>query len=486
MKPRLKWLDDDLVARILAEARTVLWEVGVTVEDANAVALLADAGASVETRTSHVKLPPDLVQRAMTAAPETFDLFDVRGKRTHAFGSGRTHFAPASAALTMLDSTSQQVRKPTTVDYVAYTKVVAGLERIDAQSTAMIPSDVHQDISDSYRLFLALLYCEKPVVTGVFWAESFEVMHALQVAVRGSQQALEEKPLSLFTCCPSSPLRWNDVSAQNLLDCARALVPVEIVPVPMTGFTAPVSLVGTLVQHCAEVLSGITLGQLARHGCPMLFGGCPAIFDVREETTPMGAVETMMLAAAGAELGQAIGVPTQGFVALSDAKVLDAQAGLETSMGATLAGLSGLDQVAGPGMLDFIGCFSLDKLVLDHEICKMVDRMTAGIEPRDDFPAVPLLRELIAEKHLLIADHTRKHLRSEITFPGQVIDRTGRERWVEDGAATLAERTRREIARLTENHAPSRLPRETAADLERLMLAEARRVGMDRLPERPT
>ena len=66
-------------------------------------------------------------------------------------------------------------------------------------------------------------------------------------------------------------------------------------------------------------------------------------------------------------------------------------------------------------MLDFESCQSLEKLVVDHEICLMADRLRAGIEPREDFPSRPLFEELLAEKHLLIADHTRRHLRSELT-----------------------------------------------------------------------
>jgi len=80
-------------------------------------------------------------------------------------------------------------------------------------------------------------------------------------------------------------------------------------------------------------------------------------------------------------------------------------------------------------MLDFESCLSLEKLVLDNEICRMTERLVAGIEPRDDFPAAPLLSELMREHHLLIADHTLRHLRSEISFPGPVIDRANRSRW---------------------------------------------------------
>ena len=91
-------------------------------------------------------------------------------------------------------------------------------------------------------------------------------------------------------------------------------------------------------------------------------------------------------------------------------------------MGATLAALAGINNISGPGMLDFENCISLEKLVVDNEIALMTTRMLQGIEPKDDFPALDLFKELLQEQHLLIADHTMKHLQNEIHFPGPVID----------------------------------------------------------------
>ena len=122
---------------------------------------------------------------------------------------------------------------------------------------------------------------------------------------------------------------------------------------PLAGFMAPVTLVGRLIQQTAETLSGVVISQLTNPGHPILYGGSPAIFDVRHETTPMGAIETVMLNCANSEIGKSLGMPTQGYVAMSDAKQLDAQAGLETATGALLAGVSGINSISGPGMLDF-------------------------------------------------------------------------------------------------------------------------------------
>ncbi len=200
-----------------------------------------------------------------------------------------------------------------------------------------------------------------------------------------------------------------------------------------------------------------------------MYGGSPAVFDVRYETTPMGAIETMMIDCAYNEIGKYLNLPTQAYISLSDAKLLDAQAGLESGIGAILAALSGINSISGPGMLDFESCISLEKLVLDNEICGMALRLVKGIEPKEDFPSLGIFKQLLKEKHLLISDHTLRYLKTEHFIPGQVIDRKNRERWEKDGALTLRSRAHFEVEKLIENYQPSRLSKEIKSECYNLL-----------------
>ena len=484
MRPTLRFLDDELISRIVDEARDLLKNLGVTIHNHEVLSLLGDHGATVDPGAHHVKLTDGIMDKALATSPRSFKLYDVLGNETHDFSDDNVHFTPGSAAITILDSDSGEARKPTTSDYVKYTKLMGAMDNIAAQSTAFIPRDVHEGVSDSYRLFLSLLFCEKPVVTGAFTIEAFEIMKDLRLIVRGSETELKEKPLAVFSCCPTSPIKWSDVTSQNVLDCARYSIPVEFIAMPLSGFMAPVTLVGTLIQHTAETLSGVVISQMANPGTPMLYGGSPAVFDIRYETAPMGAVETMMIDCAYSEIGKWLGLPTQAYISTSDAKQLDAQAGLESGIGATVAALSGINNVSGPGMLDLEATQSLEKLVVDNEICGMTFRMLRGIEPREDFPSLALFQELLRDKHLIIADHTRRHLREQITFPGPVISRANRARWLDEGSSTLWDRASGEVKRLIAQAEPSRLDDGLKALLVERMEAEAVRYGMDALPSR--
>jgi trimethylamine--corrinoid protein Co-methyltransferase len=484
MRPTVKFLTRELIEKIIGEAKTLLAELGVEIHNPPVLKLFADHGCRSDPEKHRAFIPETVVDRALKTAPKAFKLYDVNGLPTHDLQGDNVHFTPGSAALNILDYETGRIRRPVTADYVRYAKLVSGLGHIAAQSTAFIPADVPEKISDSYRLFLSLLYCEKPVVTGAFTAEAFEIMKNLQLCVRGTTENLKSQPLAVFSCCPTSPLKWSDVTSQNVVDCALFHIPVEFIAMPLAGFMAPVTLVGTLIQHTAETLSGIVMSQLSQPGAPILYGGSPAIFDVRYETTPMGAVETQMIDCAYNEIGKYLGLPTQAYISLSDSKHFDFQAGSETAMGATLAALSGINSVSGPGMLDFESCQSLEKLVADNEICGMALRLTRGCEPKDDFPSLPRFRELLAEGHLLISPHTRKHLKAEHYFPGPVMDRANRSRWQEEGGRTNYQRAHEEVEKIVGRYKPSNVPSAAKEEMVKLMSTEAKINGLDRLPNR--
>lgn len=484
MRPQLRFLQKELIERIVAEAREILRTLGMEIHNRQALELLSDHGARVDIGSYHAWFTDEIIDRALSTALSGFRLYDVKGEETHDLSGENVYFTPGSAAINILDHETGTMRKPVTDDYIRYARLMCAMDNIASQSTALIPTDVPDEVTDSYRLFLSLLYCPKPVVTGAFTIESFDLMRDLQVAVRGSEEHLKEKPLTIFSVCPTAPLKWSDVTSQNLLDCAEYSIPVEYISMPLTGFMSPVTIVGTLVQHTAETLSGVVLTQLKNPGAPALWGGSPAAFDVRYETTPMGAIETQMIDCACSEIGKYLGLPTQAYSALSDAKLLDAQAGLETSMGSTLSVLAGINNVSGPGMLDFESCQSLEKLVLDNEICGFTLRLARGIEPRGDFPALPIFEELLRDGHLLISDHTLAHLREEHYFPSPAIDRANRSRWQEEGSLTLGERAHREVEQKIADWVPSGLGEMEEKELVRLMEEAARKYGLERLPDR--
>ncbi|HEC34499.1 MAG TPA: hypothetical protein ENI37_07270, partial [Chloroflexi bacterium] len=287
------------------------------------------------------RIPPDLARRAVETAPSSFHLYDADGQPVVHYGDDDVHFDPGSAAIEILDHGAKRSRSPVTADFVRFVKLADGLNALDAVATALICADVQQEIADLYWLYLVLLYTRKPVVTGAFAVETWGTMKDLLVAVAGSEEALAERPTAIFDVCPSPPLLWSEITCENLMDCAQHRVPAELVSMPLAGATGPATLLGSVVQHTAENLSGVTIHQLVEPSAPIVWGGSPAAFDMRTGTPPIGAIETMMIDCAYAEVGKYLGLPTHAYLGMSDAKIVDAQCGFESGIGAILGALAG-------------------------------------------------------------------------------------------------------------------------------------------------
>jgi trimethylamine--corrinoid protein Co-methyltransferase len=255
-----------------------------------------------------------------------------------------------------------------------------------------------------------------------------------------------------------------------------------MVSMPLAGAAAPVTLLGAAVQHAAECLSGIVIHQLAQPGAPIVWGGAPAIFDMRHGTTPMGAMETAMLDAAYAQVGRSLGLPTHTYLGASDAKIVDAQAGLESGMTALVGALAGIDMISGAGMLDFLACQSAEKLVVDAEAIAMVQRLRQGIEVHTDTLALEMFAGIGFKADFLRQKVTRRLFRAEQHLPSPVIDRSSRRTWQEEGARATYARAHSRVQELVAAYERPAPPSEQEEALRAMMAGLAAEAGMDELP----
>lgn len=434
MRPTMRVLETPLIERVVDEAIDLLERTGVLIEDPHARGRLETIGLFADPQSHRVHFPRGTVERALSTTPANITLHDREGRPAALVGGDRVNFVPASSALRILDRTTQKVRDPNSADFVEYVKLGNGLKNISYLSTAFIPKDIPQDVADVWRLYMVMAHSKRPIVSGAFTAWGVPRMGEVMSMFRHGKDDLIAKPMSIFTVCPNTPLRWGEDPVCNLMDCAEWGIPIEIVPVLLLGMISPVSTVGALVLHTAEVLSGLTIAQLQRPGTPVLFGGAPASFHMQLMSNPMTAVEALQLYCAYAEVAKFLKLPCQAYMALSDSKFNDPQAGMETGVGAFLAGLAGINSVSGPGMLDYVNCFSLEKLVFDDEVVAHAQRFIRPIDVRDDLPAAALIDELVRDKHLLMSEHTLAHWPEELYLPGPMIDRTNWDQWEVQGS----------------------------------------------------
>jgi len=483
MRPNLRVLEPSLPPRIVDEALTVLERTGVLIEDEHALARLATVGLAPDAASGRVLFPRAVVEQALASVPSSIVLHDRDGEPYATLEGDRVHFVPASSALRVLDRKTQQQREPTSADFVEYVKLADGLRNIDYLSTAFIPKDIPQDIADAWRLYLVLAHSKRPVVSGAFTAWGVPRMAELMTMFRSGKDELVKKPMAIFTCCPNTPLRWGEDPIANIMDCAESGIPIEVVPVLLLGMISPTTTIGALVLHTAEVLSGLTIAQTVRPGTPVIFGGAPASFHMQLMTNPMTAVEALQVYCGYAEVAKHLKLPSQAYMALSDAKFNDPQAGMETGVGAFLAASAGINSVSGPGMLDYVNCFSFEKLVFDDEVVAHAKRFVRPVEVKDDLPAAELLAELVRDKHLLTSEHTLARWPEELYLPGPMVDRTNWDQWSEQGSRDWRARANQVIDETLAGYELAPLPEAQHAEIREMFRKTCRAEEEFTLPE---
>ncbi|UCE10253.1 MAG: trimethylamine methyltransferase family protein [Candidatus Thorarchaeota archaeon] len=473
---RIKFLTQENIDEIHEASIEVLGNTGILIKNRAVCELLKNAGCELES--SVVRIPSDIIDRCLKSVPRKFYLHNRAGSKKLAVGGDDVHYNPGSSALNIIDRETGILRPAKTKDLTELVHLVDSLEFIRLQSTAVVANDAPVSISDLYRLYIILKNSPKPIVTGAFNQEGLLDMIRLLEAAVGGPKELASNPRAIFDCCPSSPLMWSEETSQNLVDCAKHGVPAAIVPAPQIGANSPVTLSGTLIQSNAEILSGVVISQTVSAGAPIVYGGAISAFDMKYALTRTAGLEAQMAACGAAEIGKHYGIPTHAYLGVSDAKAVDAQAGLESGLGIVLAALARINIVSGPGMLAFENGQSLEKLVVDNDLCGAAYRLIEGIEMDNGAIVSALIDSVGPAGHFLSQKHTREHFRKEHFMPSDVIDRQTPESWQKSGSRDAYTRAHEIVEKILKEHQPTPLPEAADASLDEVLKSIAKRHGL--------
>ncbi len=483
-RPTLEPLATEDVRRIVEAAYDLLENFGVMVDNQEALQVLAGRGARVDLDEKVAFIPPAMVDKALESAPSAFTIHGQPDQEPAVLEGDNVHFCAGSVALNILDSKTQKIRKPKLADLVRITSLIETLENVHFVTGCIMPDDIPAPLQDAYRYYLLMLNTSKPLFSGAFTIDGLRIQIEILRILQGGDQELRAKPRAVIAANPTAPLLWGEVVAQNLVDAARAGVPVMLIPMPLPGGNAPVTLAGTLTEHTAESLSGIVLAQLVNPGTPVLYGGGAIVLEMRYGTSCIGAIESHMLGSGYNQIGKALGFPTASNIGQSDSKIVDSQSGLESGIGITLAALSGINMSRGPGMMAFANCQSYEKLVIDNNICGMAVRLVWGIDCSDEAIGLDIIKAAgRGAKGHLSSRHTRQWFRKELFFPTDVINR----RALRAGhkSSTAWERAQTEVQARLSKYEPHRLPEEKAKEIKEIFQTYAKSKGVDKLPEVP-
>lgn len=473
MRPRLRLLDDDSIRRIHEAALAILERVGVRYGAPAANRLLKDAGQAFDATGRSVRIAPDLVERCLGLAPHAPVLAGRDPSRDVTLGQGRVHGCLDGQGTFAIDAATGTRRPATLQDLVEATRLSDALESVDVYWAPVVAGDVPDGVRTLTEAATGFRHTTRHVQHEIKTAADVPFLLEMLDAVLGDRRRLRERPILSLTVCPVSPLQHEAGMTAACLEMARHFTPMCVLPMPLAGATAPVTLVGTAAQCVAEFLSGLVLFELCQPGCPVIFGVGASILDMRTGLYSAGAPELPLLNLALVEMARHYGVPVMAQGMVSDAKQPGAQAAAEKVTSGLVAAFAGADIVNGLGLLDSSQLLSLEQMVLDDEAFRCIRRVADGFETDSDRLMTGLVAEVGPGGNFLGKRATLERLKAGEHFEPRLGQRGSWDAWSRRGRTEI-QAARDRVEKLRREHSVPPL----AADSERAvgdLLARAAR-----------
>ncbi len=287
----------------------VLAQTGIFVELDEALDLFENAGADVNRTTKMVRIPPYLVEESIQSAPSRVVLYGRDPKHDLILDSTRIHFTNFSEGVQVRDPYTDELREPVKQDLINAAKVIDYLDDVDFCEKALGAHEVDQNSVPLHNAEAFLPHTTKHCAFGPGNGVLLKKIVQMGVAIAGSAEKFQQRPMISFTTCPVSPLKLITDSCEIIIQSARTGTVCNILSMAMAGATAPVTLAGALVTHNAEILGGLTLSQLARKGAAVIYGSSTTAMDLRTATATVGTPEAALVSGAVACLARHYKIP---------------------------------------------------------------------------------------------------------------------------------------------------------------------------------
>ncbi|HSW36522.1 MAG TPA: trimethylamine methyltransferase family protein, partial [Candidatus Limnocylindrales bacterium] len=172
----------------------------------------------------------------------------------------------------LLDPKDNLIREAVVQDLVDFIRISDSLPHLDLVVPSLRPTDLPEEIASLAMTVFAMQNTTKPVDIGTA-SDRWEIRFLIRIAaaVRGTLEQLKEKPMGTLSISPLSPLNFPSDITEAIIESARSGLPVTMLPCLTRGLTAPITLVGGLVQQNAEQLAFLTLARLVNRGTPLIY-----------------------------------------------------------------------------------------------------------------------------------------------------------------------------------------------------------------------
>ncbi|UCE80521.1 MAG: trimethylamine methyltransferase family protein [Methanobacteriota archaeon] len=458
---RMSLLSDKDIEKVHEASLRILADGGVKVESGAVRAMLRTAGARVDDTKELVFIDESMVGRSLDSAPGKVKICSRGGNDFIIPSEGNQIVSTDGQPPAVFDVCEGQRRASTLKDLREMMILADALPEVGFIWPTVIATDMPSEKSSYYEFLTAIAYSSKHIQHGAVSADEANFQVEVCSAILGSRENLKERPIFSDVSTPISPLRYDAGEADAIGVLAEAGVPVVHLSMAIAGAVTPASIAGSLAVVNAENLFGMTISQTACEGAPSIYSSFSGVMDLKSGVFLCGTPEGILIDSAAVQMAQHYGLPTCAGGPSNAARSLSSEAGAEGAMTTMAALLIGADMMVGLGGIDRAGMISNEKMVMDCEVWRWLQRLRDGIQIDDTTLGVEAILRQGPGGTFLSDMHTAKHLRKEFMIPQVTAYHTNAEPdRKEDELLTYA---KRRVEELLSTHEPPLFDEATAS-----------------------
>ncbi len=468
---RLRFLSDGQLDQLQAATLQIMEEVGVKFPSEKALAIFADHGAQVDRDTQIVKIPRDLVRKAMATVPRYFNMGARDPLLDLQLEDGVTFFTTDGCGVETIDFETRQRRPSCKADVGRMAHISDYLSSV-AFYWPMVSAQDYGKTAPLHEMDASWNNTVKHVQSETIMGEA-ACRYAVEMAtvIAGSKEELRRRPLFSLVVCTIAPLVQDTAGIEGALVLAEAGVPVGFLAMPTMGTTAPATLAGALAMGDAEIISAAVLLQLAAPGAPVFHSLMQAWADPRTGTYVSYPLDSRCRYAP-VEMAHHWGMSSLGACYGTDAPAADTwQSAAEVALDPFVAGLSGAEIVTGMGLSETYTLLYPEQLIMDSDLYHRARYHLLNMEVSAETLAVDVIRAVGPAGHFLAQKHTRKYMRTAMKMA--ITHEPGSDGKYRDPQQVAREK----VDWILKNHRPEPLDKSKQAELARILAAADHELG---------
>lgn len=444
----------------------LLEEVGVHFPSNKALKIFADNGANVDMDKQVVRIPPDLVKKAMATAPRTIVLGGRKERLDLNLDGTSSYVSTAGTAPNFIDLETRQKRPSQKEDLSFIARICDALPMVSLVWSVVTSQDygVTAPVHDCHALLTSTLKHVRGA-RGMFPQLAPYIIEMASVVAGGEEEIRQHPPISA-TITSLTPLAYDKFSIECALIYAKAGLPVMFMAKPILCSTAPASILGAISVGDAEVISGMVLTQLAYPGAPVMhILWVDQMHPITGECLYHNPLPWNVIAI---QLGHSWNVPCGGGAIMeTSASGAGWRSGAASGFGAATIPICGSELCGFIGLLSGM-IFTPEQLFLDHECLLNAHSFYNGFDFNVSDIPLDLIKKVGHGGHYLSEEHTIQHIRDFRFSPLM------REKNEDDSYINSQEIAWAEINKINQEHNPEPLSEETLSELRKIVAAADR------------